>query len=121
MLAEDKFIPELLLRLPGFTYSACGQFTEHRERIQKLKKNGDLNYIYKNELDKPCFAHDAAYSDSEDLAKRTISEKILKDRAYEVDRNLKYGYQKRLATMVYKFFDNKTGSGSNVNKVLAQQ
>ena len=94
MLAEDKFIPELLLRLPGFTYSACGQFTEHRERIQKLKKNGDLNYIYKNELDKPCFAHDAAYFDSEDLAKRTISEKILKDRAYEVDRNLKYGYQK---------------------------
>ena len=106
MLAEDKFIPELLLRLPGFTYSACGQFTEHRERIQKLKKNGDLNYIYKNELDKPCFAHDAAYSDSEDLAKRTISEKILKDRAYEIDRNCRYdGYHRALAIIVYKFFD----------------
>ena len=82
MLAEDKFIPELLLRLPGFTYSACGQFTEHRERIQKLKKNGDLNYIYKNELDKPCFAHDAACSDSKNLAKAAISNKIMKERPY---------------------------------------
>ena len=47
------------------------------KRIQKFKETGDLNNIYKKELDKTCFVHDAAYSDSKDLAKRTISGKIL--------------------------------------------
>ena len=41
------------------------------------------------------------YSDSEDLAKRTVSDKILKDRAFESARNAKYdGYQRRLAGMI---------------------
>ena len=71
-------MPELRLKQPGFTYSACGPFTKHRERIQKLRKTGNFKYLYRNELDKPCFAHDAAYSDCKDLAKRTISDKILK-------------------------------------------
>ena len=67
--------------------------------------------MYRNELDKACFAHDAAYSDGKDLAKRTISRKILKDRAYEIARNYNYDeYQRALASMVYKFFDKKTGS-----------
>ena len=48
--------------------------------------------MYRNELDKACFAHDTAYSDSKDLAKRTVSD-ILKDRAYEIWRNPGYdGY-----------------------------
>ena len=59
---------EMHLRQPGFTYSA---FTKHKERIQKFMQTGDTNYIYRNELDKPCFQHDAAYSDFKDLAKRT--------------------------------------------------
>ena len=60
------------------------------------------------ELDKVCFTHDAAYSDSKDLAKRTISDKILKDRAYEIARNRGYdGYQRPLASMVYKFFEKE--------------
>ena len=75
-------MPELHLRQPGFTYIACGPFTKHHERIKKLKETDKLNCIYKNELDKACFAHDAAYSDSEDLPKRTISEKILKSKVY---------------------------------------
>ena len=55
--------------------------------------------------DKACFAHDAAYYDK-DLAKRTISDKILEDRACEIARSHKYdGYQRALAGMVYKFFD----------------
>ena len=66
------------------SYIAYGSFTKFRERIQKFK---DLNYIYKNELDKVCFAHDAAYSSSKGLAKRTISNNILKDRAYEIAIN----------------------------------
>ena len=84
LLAEDKFIPELHLRQQWFAYSACGPFTKHCERIQKFKETGDLNYIYKNELNKACFVHDAAYADSKNLVKRTISDSVLKDKAYEI-------------------------------------
>ena len=38
LLAGDKFMPEMHLKQPGFTYSACGPFTKNKERIQKLKK-----------------------------------------------------------------------------------
>ena len=95
----------------------------NRLHDSKIKKKTVIYKLYIHELDKACFAHDAAYySDGKDLAKRTISEKILKDRAYEIDRKLKYdGYQKGLVSMVYKFFDKKTGSGSNVNEMLAQE
>ena len=86
-LTEDKVMPELHLKQPGFTYSACGPFTKHCKRIHKFRKTGNLKYLHKNELDKACFAHDAAYSDSNDLAKRTISDKILKNRACAIARN----------------------------------
>ena len=76
LLAGDKFIPEMHLRQPQFTYSACGSFTKHKQRIQKFKETGDTNCIDKNELNKACFAHDATYSDSKDLTKRTISDKF---------------------------------------------
>ena len=110
------------LKQPGFTYSACGPFTKHRERIQKFREAGNLKDLYKNELDKACFAHDAAYSDSKDLPKRTISGKILRDRAYEFARNLNYdGYQRALASMIYKFFDKKTGSRISVYEKLAEE
>ena len=59
----DKFMPELHLKQAGFIYSACGPFDEHRERIQKFRKTGNLKHLYRNELVKACFAHDAAYSD----------------------------------------------------------
>ena len=52
LLAEDKFMPEMYLRQPGFTYSACGPFTKNKQRIQKFKQTGDSRYIYRNELDK---------------------------------------------------------------------
>ena len=76
LFAGDKFMPEMHLRQPQFTYSACGPFTKHKERIQKFKETGDTKYIYKNELDKVCFAHDAAYSDSKYLTKRTVADKF---------------------------------------------
>ena len=69
-LTGDKFMPEMHLKQPGFTYSACGPFTENKERIKKLKKTGDSNYIYKNELDKPCFEHNMAYADFKDSQKK---------------------------------------------------
>ena len=114
LLAGDKFMPEMYLRQPQFTYSACGPFTKPKQRIQKFKETGDTNYIYKNELDKACFAHDAAYSDSKNLTKRTIADKILRDKAFNIAKDTKYdGYQRGLASMVYKFFDSKVeGSGA---------
>ena len=42
LLAGDKFMPEMHLRQPGFTYSACGPFTKKKERIQKFKQTKDL-------------------------------------------------------------------------------
>ena len=118
LLTGDKFMPEMYLRQPQFTYNACGPFTKHKQRIQKFKETGDTNYIYKNELDKACFVHDAAYSDSKDLTKRTVADKILKN------KDPKYGgYQRGLASMVYKFFDKKSeGSGAkHVNTKLIPQ
>ena len=68
--------------------------------------------MYKNELDKACFVHDAAYSNSKDLTKRTIADKILKNKAFDIAKDPKYdGYQRGLASMVYKFLDSKV-SGS---------
>ena len=49
LLAGDKFMPEIHLKQPQFTCSACGPFTKHEQRIQKFKETGDTNYIYKNE------------------------------------------------------------------------
>ena len=63
-----------------------------------------MKYFYRNELDQACVTHDAACSDSKDLVKRTISDKILKERVYEIARNRKYdGYQRAVASMVYNF------------------
>ena len=93
LLAGDKFMPEIHLRQPQFTYSVCGPFTKYEQRIQKFKETGDTNYVYKNELDKACFVHDAAYSDSKDLTKRTVADKILKNRAFDIAKDPKYdGY-----------------------------
>ena len=126
LLAGDKFMPEIHLRQPQFTYRAYGPFTRHEERIQKFKETGDTNYIYMNELHKACFTHDAAYSDSEDLTKRTAADKILKNKAFDFAKDPKYdGYQRGLASMVYKFFDSKvSGSGAKLipeNEQLAEE
>ena len=72
LLAGDKFIPEMHLRQPGFTYSAFGPFTKNKERIQKFKQTGDSRNIYKNELDKACFQHDMGYGDFKDLKKEQL-------------------------------------------------
>ena len=110
-------------------YSACGPFTAHRGRIQKFRETGHLKHLYRNELDKACFAHDASYSESKDLD-RTISDKVLKDKAYEIARICGYDrYQWTLASMVCKFYDKKTRSGAratskaeiSVNQQLAAE
>ena len=106
LLAGNKFMSELHLKQPGFTYSACGLFTKNKERIEKFMQSGDTDFIYRNEPDKACFRHDMAYGKSKDLAKRTQSDKFLSDKALTIASNPKYdGHQRGLASMVYKFFD----------------
>ena len=113
LLVGDKSMPEMHLRQPQFVYSACGPFTRHKERIKKFKQTGDTRYIYRNELDKACFQHDSAYADHKDLINRTEADKVLRDKAYDIASKSEYGgYQRALASIVYKFFDKKSmGSG----------
>ena len=121
LLVGDKFMPEMHLRQPGFTYSACGPFTKNKERIEKFMKSGTTDFIYKNKLDKACFQHDMAYSKSKDLVKRTQSDKVLRDKAFKIASNPKYdGYQRGLESMVYMFFD-KTSSGSGITNEFNYQ
>ena len=74
---------ELYLRQPGFTYSAYEPFTKHHQTVQQLRETGNLKHIYKNGLYNTCFANDDAYSGSKYLAKRTLSDRILKYRPYD--------------------------------------
>ena len=115
LLAIDKFIPEMHLKQPEFTYSACGSFTKNKQRIQRFMETGDTNYSYRNELDKACFQHDMAYEDFKD--------KVLIDKASKIASNRKYdGYQRGSASMVYQFFDKKSkGSGIKQNQQLANE
>ena len=106
LLAGDKFISEMHLKQPGFTYSACGPFAKNKERIQKLKDARDTNYIYKIELDKACFERDMAYEDFKDLARRTAYYKVLRDKGFNIVKNPKYdAYIRGFASMVCKCFD----------------
>ena len=114
LLLGDKFMPEMHLKQPGFTDSACGPFTKNKGRLEKFIETGNPNFIHKNELDKACFQHDTAYGKSKDLVKRTQSDKVLRNKAFKIASDPKYdGYQKELASMTYKLFDNKFAS---VNK-----
>ena len=117
LLAGYKFMPEMHLKQPGFTFIACVLLTKNKERIKKIKRTGDTNYIYKNELDKACFQHGMAYVDFKVLAKRTAFDKVLKDKVFNIAKSPKYyGYKRGTASMVYKFFDKKTeGGGINMN------
>ena len=61
-----------------------------------------------------------AYGDFKELPRRTTSDKVLRDKAFNIATNPKYhGYQRGLASMVYNFFDKKsathTGTGINSN------
>ena len=122
LLTGDKFMPEMHLKQPGFTYSAYGPFTKNKQRIQKFLETGDTNYIYRNELDKACFQHDMAYGDFKDLKKRTQSDKVLKDKVFEIASNPKYeGYQRGLASMAYKFLNKKSKGAGIKNKIKENQ
>ena len=92
-----------------------------KKEFKNLCTTGNTNYIYKNNLDKPCYQHDMAYGKYKDLAKRTESDKVLKDKAFKIASNPKYdGYERGLTSMVYKFFDKKS-TGSSIKSMQSQQ
>ena len=76
-------------------------------------ETGNTDFIYRNELDKACFQHDMVYGKSKDLAKTTQSDKVLRDKAIKSASDPRYdGYQRGLASIIYRFFDKKSiGSG----------
>ena len=86
-------MPEMHLKKPasldksGFTYSACWPFTKNKERIEKFEEKGHTKYIYKNELDKACFQHDVAL--------RTASDNVLRNKAFNIAKNPKYDWYRR--------------------------
>ena len=131
LLVGDKFMPEMHLRQPRFVYSACRPFTRHKERIKEFKRTGNINLLYRNALDKACFKHDAAYAKYKDVENRLIADDKFKNSAYDIASNPEYdGYQRGLASMVYKFFNSKvaphyktiSGKGiKEVSRILAEE
>ena len=114
-------MPEMHLKQPEFTYSACQQFTKNKERIKTFKEPRDKKYIYKNDLDKACFQHDMAYGDFKDLTRRTASDKVLGDKPFNIERNPKCDeYQRGLTSIIYNFFDKKS-KGNGVKSMSNQQ
>ena len=131
LLAVDKFMPEMHLRQPKFVYIVYGPFTRHKERIKEFKRTGDTRLLYRNELDNACFKHDAAYAKYKDVEIILISDQKLRNIAYNIASNPACdGYQRCLASMVYKIFDSKvapldkktmSGKGIKNNKILAEE
>ena len=102
-------MPEMHLKQPGFTYSACGSLTKNKERTERFMQTENEHFTYKNDLDKSCFQHDMTYSKYGNLNERTESNKILRVKTFEIASSPKYdGYQRGLALMAYKFFDKKS-------------
>ena len=87
LIEVGKFMPEIHLEQPGFTYNACGPFTKNKERIQKFKETRDSRYICQSELDNSCFQHDMAYSDFKDLLRRTAADKVIRDKVFNIPKN----------------------------------
>ena len=100
-------MPEIHLNHPGSIYRVFGPFAK-KGRFQKFKETRDRKHTYRNELGKPCFQHDMSYGGCKDLARRTASDKVLRDKAFHFANNPVHdGYQRSLVSLVYKCFDKK--------------
>ena len=97
-------MPEMHLKQPRFTNRPGQPFTKNKETILKFKEILNTKYIYRNELDKACFKHDMAYGDFKEWSKRSVSDKFLRNKAFNIVKNTKYnGYHRRLVSMVFNF------------------
>ena len=92
LLVGDKYVPQMHLKQPGFTYSVCGPFTRNKERIEKFMQTGNTDVTYRNELDKLAF-NMMWLMVNQDLAKRTQSDEVLRNKAFKIASDPKYdGY-----------------------------
>ena len=95
---------------------------KNQKKNPKFKETGDSRFIYQNQLDKACFQHDMAYGELKDLTRRTVSHKILRDKAFNIAKNPKYyGYQRELASLVCKFVDKKTSGSGIKNEIISNK
>ena len=102
-------------RQAGYTYSACGPFTKSKDRILEFKEIGDSRYIYRNQVDKTCSQDDVAYGDFKDLKRRTFADKLLCNKAFNINKDPKYdGYQRGLASMAYNVLIRNTFNGEGI-------
>ena len=117
LLVGDKFMREMYLNSLVLLTVIVGHLPKTKKEMKSLCRTGNTDFIYKNELDKACFQHDMAYGKSKDLAKRTQSDKVLRDKAFKIASDPEYdGYQSGLASMIYKFFDKKSRGSGIANK-----
>ena len=116
LLNGNKLLPELHLKQLGFTYSACGPLTKHGDRIQKFREWGNLKHLYRNELGKACFVHNARNSDCKRLPKRDT---VFQIRYWKIQLMKYDGYQRALASMVYNFFSSENRISSNCKQTTS--
>ena len=90
LLVGDRFMPEMHLKQPGFTYSACVLFRKSKERIEKFMQTGNTDFVNKSELDKTCFQHDMAYGKTKDSTKGTQSDNVLRGKTFKIVSHPKY-------------------------------
>ena len=109
-----------MLDFPRFLFSAFEPFTKNKVIVQKLKETRDLIHIYGKEQDEACFQHDTVYGDFQDSPRGTASDKLLRDKAFNIAKNPKYdGYQLEIASMVYIVFDKKSVSSSIKDEIFS--
>ena len=102
LLAGNKFMPEMHLRQPRCTPVLVNYLLKIKKKIQKFKERRDSRYIYQNELEKACFQNNIAYGGFKDLARRTTSDKVLQDKAFNIAKIQSMMVIKEV--MVYNFF-----------------
>ena len=120
LVVGDKFMPDMHLKQPGFTYSAWGPFTKNKGRIEKFSRQQIQILFIGMNLIKLVFNMIWLMANQKILGKRTQWDKVLRDKEFKIASDPKYnGYQRGLASMVYMFFDKKS-SGSAVNKLNYQ-
>ena len=123
LLTGDKFMPEMHLWDPKVKkYSPCGPLTRHQQRINDFIKDGKITHIAKNRLDAACFQHDSAYNKYKDSVNRKKSDVILRNKALKIATDPQVnGYQRSLAVILYKFFNERTKGISLNNEILAEE
>ena len=110
---------EMQLRQSEFTYSACGLFTENKERRKKFKKTWDSRYIYQNKLDKTWFQYDMICRGSKDLNRRTAADKALYLILLKIQNMMDINVD--LPQWSINSFDKRTTGGTVKNEIISNK